>query len=203
MFDATLATETPPVVLAPGPLKIRDDEFFAFCQANRDVRIERTAKGEIVIMSPTGGSAGGRGAALTAALWLWAQNDKQGVAFDSSTGFILPNGAMRSPDASWVMRSRLADLTAQQKQKFLPLCPDFVVELRSSSDRLADLQAKMDEYIANGACLGWLIDPTSREIHVYQPGYGPILLADPTIVAGDPILPGFALDMASIWEPGF
>ncbi len=203
MFDALSTVEIPPLVLQPGPLKIRDDEFFAFCQANRDVRIERTAKGEIVIMAPTGGESGGRSAALIAALWLWAQRDNRGIAFDSSTGFILPNGAMRAPDASWVLRSRLAELTAQQKQQFLPLCPDFVVELRSPSDRLSDLQAKMDEYIASGARSDWLIDPMTRQVHVYQPDQAPVVLANPASVYGDPILPDFVLDLTLIWEPGF
>lgn len=133
----------------------------------------------------------------------WAKQDDRGIAFDSSTGFILPNGAVRSPDASWVLRSRLAELTAQQKQKFLPPCPDFVVELRSASDRLLDAQAKMDEYIANGARLGWLIDPMSHEVHVYVPGQAPMLLANPATVAGAPILPGFVLDLTAVWDPGF
>lgn len=203
MFDALSTVELPPLVLQPGPLKIKDDEFFAFCQANRDVHIERTAKGEIVIMAPTGGESGGRSAALIAALWLWAQRDNRGIAFDSSTGFILPNGAVRAPDASWVLRSRLAKLTAQQKQKFLPLCPDFVAELRSPTDRLSDVQAKMDEFIINGARLGWLIDPMLRELHIYRPGQAPTVLSNPTAVSGDPILPDFVLDLTLIWEPGF
>lgn len=203
MFDALSTVEIPPLVLHPGPLKIKDDEFYAFCQANRDVRIERTAKGEIVIMAPTGGESGGRSAALIAALWLWAQRDSRGIAFDSSTGYILPNGAMRASDASWVLRSRLAELTTQQKQKFLPLCPDFVAELRSPTDRLRDVQAKMDEFIVNGARLGWLIDPMSHEVHVYLPDHAPLLLANPITVVGDPILPGLVLDPAAVWDPGF
>lgn len=203
MFDSHYTTEMPPLVLKPGPLKIKDDEFFAFCQANRDVRIERTAKGDLVIMAPTGGESGSRSSEINYALRQWAKQGNRGVAFDASTGFILPNGAMRSPDASWVLRSRLAELTEGQKQKFLPLCPEFVVELRSPSDRLRDLQDKMEEYVANGAQLGWLIDPTQREVHVYQPDVAPLLLSQPSRVTGDPVLPGFVLDMAEIWDPGF
>lgn len=203
MFDTLLAVETPPLVLHPGPLTIRDDEFFAFCQANRDLRIERTAKGEIVIIAPTGGESGSRSSEINFMLRQWARHDNRGIAFDSSTGFILPNGAMRAPDASWILRSRLAELTAHQKQKFLPLGPDFVVELRSPSDRLSDLQAKMDEYIANGARLGWLIDPISGEVHVYRPDQAPAVLAGPAAISGDPVLPGFVLDLTLIWDPGF
>lgn len=203
MFDALSTVGIPPLVLQLGPLKIKDDEFFAFCQANRDVHIERTAKGEIVIIAPTGGESGSRNSEINFMLRQWARQDSRGIAFDSSTGFILPNGAMRAPDASWVLRSRLAELTAQQKQQFLPLCPDFVVELRSPSDRLSDLQAKIDEYIANGARLGWLIDPMTRRVHVYQPDQSPVVLANPASVSGDPILPGFVFDLTYVWDPGF
>lgn len=200
MFDAS---ELWPLVLHLGPLKIEDDEFFLFCQANRELRLERTGKGELIVMPLADGVSGSRNAAIGCALREWAGRDRSGVSFSSTTGFILPNGAMRAPDASWVLRSRLAELTAHQKQKFLPLGPDFVVELRSPSDRLSDLQAKMDEYIANGARLGWLIDPISREVHVYRPGQAPAVLAGPAAISGDPVLPGFVLDLTLIWDPGF
>jgi Uma2 family endonuclease len=133
----------------------------------------------------------------------WARQDGRGVAFDSSTGFILPNGAMRSPEVSWVLRSRLETLTAEQKQKFLPLCPDFVVELRSPSDRMADLHDKMQEYIENGAQLGWLLVLETRMVYVYRPGAAPASHHDPAQIAGDPTLPGVVLKLDAIWDPGF
>ncbi len=134
---------------------------------------------------------------------LWTRQDNTGAAFDSSGGFVLPNGAMRSPDASWVRGERLAALTAEQKRKFLPLCPDFVIELRSPSDSLATLQAKMREYMENGARLGWLLDPESRLVHVYRPGESPQVLEGPDKLSGDPVLSSFTLDLKTIWEPGF
>jgi Uma2 family endonuclease len=133
----------------------------------------------------------------------WAWQDGTGVTFGSSGGFILPNGAMRAPDAAWVLRSRLAPLSAEQKQKFLPLCPDFVVEIRSPSGRLSTAQAKMQEYIDNGARLGWLIDPFSCVVYVYRPNQPVERLENPAAISGDPVLPGFVLDLQRIWEPGF
>lgn len=133
----------------------------------------------------------------------WTLQDGTGVAFDSNGGFILPNGAMRSPDASWVKRERLANLTAEQKQRFLPLCPDFVIELRSPSDPLAPVEAKMREYIENGARLGWLIDPEERKVRVYKPGEPVKVLDSPGSLSGELVLSGFVLDLKPIWEPGF
>jgi Uma2 family endonuclease len=178
-----------------------DDEFYAFCAANPDLRIERTAKGEIVIMPPTGFETGDQNAGLTAQLYNWARRDGRGRAVDSSVEYILPSGAARSPDASWVLRSRLAKLTAEQKKKFLRLCPDFVVELRSPSDRLTQVQAKMREWIANGAKLGWLIDPATRSVYVYRPGQTTERLINPRSVEGDGPVAGFVLEMADIWNP--
>jgi Uma2 family endonuclease len=200
-MSATVAT--PPLVLKPGPLRLDEEAFFAFCQANRDLRIERTAQGEIVIMAPVGGESSSRSATITAALWHWAKADGRGIAFDASAGFLLPNGAVRSPDAAWVDRERLRRLTPEEKQRFLPLCPDFVIELRSPSDRPEDLRAKMAEYIANGARLGWLLDPLTRTVTVYRPGMAPTVLTDPVAVTADPVLPGFSLDLADVWDPGF
>ena len=184
-------------------IELSDDEFYQFCQLNRDLRIERTAEGEVIIMKPAGGEAGGRNLSVGALVWIWARQDRRGVAFDSSTGFTLPNGATRSPDASWVRQERLAQLTAAEKQKFLPLCPDFVVELRSPSDRVADLKDKMQEYIDNGAQLGWLLIPETRTVYIYQPDAAPLELVQPTALTGDPILPGFVLALQDVWEPGF
>ncbi len=135
------------------------------------------------------------------ALGVWARRDGAGVIFDSSAGFLLPNGAMRAPDAAWVLRSRLEPLSAEAKERFIPLTPDFVVELRSPSDRLADLERKLEEYRSQGARLGWLIDPQERRIHVYRPGRPPEVLDDPAEVSGAPELPGFLLDLEPIWAP--
>lgn len=191
-----------PATLAFAPaVSLTDDQLYTFCQQNPAWRIERTAGGEIVIMPPVGGESSQRNLSLSAALYAWTQTHPAGVAFDSSAGFILPNGALRSPDASWLRRERLATLAPVQKQRFLPLCPDFVVELRSPSDRLTDLQAKMEEYQANGAQLGWLIDPLERQVWVYAAGRPPILLNHPETLAGDPLLPNFVLSLAPIWSP--
>ena len=184
-------------------LQLTDEDFFELCQQNPELRLERTSKGEIVVMSPTGGETSYRNARLLYQLQAWAEKDGRGVVFDSSGGFALPNGAIRSPDAAWVLRSRLAHLTPEQKQRFLPLCPDFVAELRPPSDRLEDLQAKMEEYRENGARLGWLIDPVERQGFVYRPGQSPEHHLHPNQISGDPELPGFVLDLERIWEPGF
>jgi Uma2 family endonuclease len=180
-----------------------DDQFYAFCQANPGLRIERTAKGEIVIMPPVGGGSSRRNTKLTVALEIWANKDRTGVVFDSSGTFVLPDKAIFSPDAAWVRRSRLAGLTAEQKEKFLPLCPDFVIELRSPSDRLSDLKKKMEAYVANGTELGWLINPKRHEVFVYRPNQSVLHLKNPDTISGDPLLPGFILDLRQIWEPGF
>ena len=201
-------TETPaemrPLVLHVRPaLEMSDDQFFALCQQNRDLRIEQTKEGDWIIMPPTGGETGSRNNDLARQLGTWALQDDTGIAFDSSTGFVLPNGAKRSPDGSWVTRPRLALLTPEQKQKFLPLCPDFAVGLRSPSDSLTATQEKMTEYLQNGARLGWLIDAADRRVHVYRPGTPVQVLDQPASLSADPELPGFVLDFARIWDPGF
>ena len=182
-------------------LELTDEEFFALCQLNRDLRFERTSQGDIIIMPPTGAATGTRNAEITAQLRNWAKRDGTGAVFDSSTGFKLPNGADRSPDAAWIPLSRLATLTAGEKEKFPPLCPDFVIELLSPSDKLADVQAKLTEYIENGTRLGWLLDPEMRQVHVYRPGAAVLVLKEITEIAADPELPGFVLDLREIWEP--
>ena len=184
-------------------IELTEDQFFEFCQINQELRIERTAEGDLLIMPPEGGETGNRSILLGTFLTQWAWQDGTGVTFGSSTGFILPNGAMRAPDAAWVRRSRLTALTADQKQKFLPLCPDVVVEIRSPSDRLNNLQEKMQEYLDTGAQLGWLIDPPSRTVYVYRPNRPVEPLEHPATIAGDPVLPGFSLDLQTIWEPAF
>jgi Uma2 family endonuclease len=184
------------------PMAPMDDaQLLEFCRVNPELHIERNAKGEVIVMSPTGWESGRRNALIVAALVRWAALDGGGEVTDSSAGFLLPNGAMRAPDAAWVRRSRLAKLTRAEKRGFLPLCPDFVVELRSESDRLDALQTKMDEYIANGAQLGWLIDPIERSIYIYRPNEEVQRLDQPTEIGGDPVLSGFILNLADLWEP--
>ncbi len=180
---------------------LTDDQFFELCQINSDLRLERNAKGDIIVMPPTGGETGNRNTSITGQLYSWSKRDGSGAVFDSSAGFKLPNGADRSPDAAWVSRERLSQLTPEQKKKFVPLCPDFVVELLSPADSIAATRAKMVEYIENGARLGWLIDPEARRVFVYRPGAPIEELKDPTHVSGDPELPGFTLDLEDIWKP--
>jgi Uma2 family endonuclease len=196
--------EIHPVVLKLKPaINLTDDQLFELCQLNRDWRIEYTAQGELIVMPPTGGETSNRNAELTFQVQAWTRRDQAGVAFDSSGGFKLPNGATRSPDAAWVRRSCLAGLTREQKQKFLPLCPDFVIELRSPTDNLQAVLDKMQEYLDNGAQLGWLLDPLTRRVHVYLPQRSPEILEAPSNVSADPLLPGFVLDLQKIWEPDF
>ncbi len=193
-----------PVVLHTRPaIEMDEEQFFEFCQLNRDWRIERTAEGDLEIMPLTGGETSSRNIELAAQVQLWTRQNSMGAAFDSSGGFVLPNGAVRSPDIAWVRRERLRALSAEQKRKFLPLCPDFVIELRSPSDSSVTVEAKMGEYIQNGARLGWLLDPGSRRAYVYRPGEPPQVLENPHKLSGEPELPGFVLDLRSIWEPGF
>jgi Uma2 family endonuclease len=194
--------EIHPVVLKLTPvINLTDDQLFELCQLNRDWRIEYTAQGELIVMPPIGWESGSQNAEITFQVQLWSQGDQTGVASDSSTGFKLPNGATRSPDAAWVRRSRLAVLTRDQKQKFLPLCPDFVIELRSPTDNLQAVLDKMQEYLDNGAQLGWLLDPLTRRVHVYLPQRPAEILEAPNTVSADPLLPGFVLDLRKIWEP--
>ena len=188
--------------LSPWP-DLSDEDFYQLCGANPDLRMERTAEGEIVIMAPAGGATSNRNFNIVSALATWTERDGSGMGFDSSAGFRLPNGAVLGPDAAWVRRGRVVALSAEQIEHFLPLAPDFVIELRSPSDRPRVLEAKMAEYIANGVRLGWLIDPYARSVKVYRPGKDPELLNAPERVAGDPELPGFVLELEGIWrDPG-
>ena len=179
-----------------------DEQFLDFCVQNRDHRIERTVEGKVIVMSGTGGETGNRNIEISTQLNFWARRDGRGVAFDSSTGFRLPSTAIRAPDASWVTRSRLAQLTKTQKTRFIPLCPEFVIELLSPSDRLAEVKLKMNEYMANGSELGWLIDPPARRVTVYRRD-GIETLKGPTHVEGEGPVAGFVLDLKYIWEPGW
>jgi Uma2 family endonuclease len=179
-------------------VELSDEQFFQLCQNNRDLRFERTAEGELIIMPPTGGTTGDRNSELNFQLRAWNRQTRLGKSFDSSTGFKLPNGADRSPDASWVAIDRWNALTAEQQEKFVPLCPDFVVELRSPSDPLPKLQAKMAEYMANGARLGWLIDPQRKMVEIYRPNQLVETLQNPATISGEDVLPGFVLDLLEI-----
>ena len=191
-----------PVVVhfEPSKLRMNDEEFFEFCQLNPELRIERTSEGDIIVMSPTGGKTGRRNAKLIVAFGRWAEKDGSGQFFDSSTEFILPNRAGRAPDLSWVRNERWNSLTSKEQEQFPPLCPDFVVELRSPTDRLKILMTKMEEYIANGAQLGWLIDPLERKVYIYRPGVAAEVLDDPKEVSGGPLLKGVVLDVQSLWD---
>lgn len=177
------------------------NSFYDFCQANDEWQFERTAEGEILVRSWSGGESGYRELKVATQLDTWAEHDGTGCVFSSNTGFILPNKAIRAPDASWVRKSRLAKLASKQKKKFIPLCPDFVIEVLSGSDRLPKLQEKMEEYRNNGAALGWLIDPDERKVYVYRAGRRVECLNRPKRLSGDPELPGFVLDLARIWKP--
>lgn len=179
--------------------RMNDEQFWEFCQENPDMRIEQNAKGEIIVMPPTGAETGDRNAEITTQLRIWAKKDKRGKTYDSSTGFILPNGAKRSPDASWILKERLEKFTAKQLQRFLPLCPDFVLELSSPTDTLKDLQKKMEEYIENGARLGWLLDSKNKRVFVYRPNEKTEILKNPATVSGSLVLEKFKLDLREIW----
>lgn len=180
-------------------LQVTSEQFVVLAAANPDLRLERTATGELIVNPPTGGNTGKRNWSIAGELYLWWRHAQEpGEAFDSSTGFELPNGAHRSPDASWVRKDRWESLTAEQREGFVPLCPDFVVELRSKTDKLKDLRVKMQEYLDNGMQLGWLIDPTNWRVEVYRPGQGVEVLEHPSTLSGETVLSGFTLTMERI-----
>lgn len=179
-------------------VQLTDDTFKSLCEVNPEAKLERTAAGELVITSPTGGETGRRNLNISMQLGLWNEYTGLGVAFDSSTMFQLPNGAFRSPDAAWVELSRWEALTPEEREGFCPLCPDFVVELRSPSDGLKTLREKMTEYIDNGARLGWLIDPKTKQVEIYCSGTSPKILESPQTVCDDSVLPNFQLKLSTI-----
>jgi Uma2 family endonuclease len=178
-------------------LQVSLEQFEVLAVANRDLRLERTVAGELIVNPPTGWETGESNRSLTGQLDRWYElNEDLGKAFDSSTGFILPNGAIRSPDASWVSRERWQ---AAEKGTFAKICPDFVVELRSKSDRRSELQAKMREYIDNGTRLGWLLDPQNHQVEIYRFGKEVEVLVNPSQLSGEDVLPGFVLDLKRVW----
>lgn len=179
-------------------LELTDEQFEQICHNNRDLKFERTAKRSLVVMSLTGGDTGERNAELNGQLWLWNRQARLGHLYDSSTGFRLPNGAIRSPDAAWVSQASWEALTPEQRQKWVPLCPDFVVELKSVSDDIEDLRLKMQEYLSNGLRLGWLIDPETRTVEVYRANQPVESLSNPTEISAEEIMPGFVLSLTGV-----
>lgn len=200
-MSATLSVTGPVVINFATLLKeMNDEEFFDFCQLNKDLRIERTKEGAIIIMPPTTTDTGRKNFALIGNFWVWVKQDATGVGFDSSTGFTLPNGAKCSPDVSWLRNERWDTVSTRERKRFAHICPDFVVELRSESDSLTTLQEKMEEYIENGAQLGWLIDPLKKQVHVYRPDSAVEVLDNPQTISGEPLLHGFILNVQEIWD---
>jgi Uma2 family endonuclease len=194
--ELPIAVNIPPALT----LTVTREQFVQLALANRDLQLERTATGELIVMPPTGSDTGNRNLDIEGQLWLWNRQTKLGKAFNSSSGFHLPNGANRSPDASWVRQERWNALTREQQKGFAPLCPDFVLELRSESDNMAPLQAKMREYMENGAHLGWLIDRKNKKVEIYRQGQEVEVLDNPSTLSGEDVLPGFVLDLTEVWS---
>jgi len=189
----------PPELLELMHQSVTPKQFERLCRKHRDLRLELTSTGELIVMPGTGAQTGIRNADLTYQLMAWTKKDGSGVCFDSSTIFVLPNGARRSPDGAWVKREKWDRLTERQKERFAPFCPDFVVELRSPTDRLVKLRDKLVEYMENGASLGWLIDPLEFRVYVYQPNHEVVIVENPDAVSGDPLLPDFKLNVMDLW----
>ncbi|MFM7576664.1 MAG: Uma2 family endonuclease [Microcystaceae cyanobacterium] len=181
------------------PIMLSDEQFFQLCQNNRDLRFERTCQGDLIIMPPTGGETSNRNVEIAYQLQAWSRSNQLGIAFDSSGGFKLPNGADKSPDAAWIPLEKWRSLTLKQQQSFLPLCPDFVLELRSKSDDLKVLQEKMREYLENGTRLGWLINRQDRQVEIYRQGQAVEVLENPNSLSGENILPNFFLALGPVW----
>ena len=181
-------------------IQLTDNQFYQLCRQNPEVKFERNAAGKLLIMPPTGGETGNRNFEMTADFVIWNRQTQLGVGFDSSTCFKLPNGANRSPDVAWIRQERWDALTPEQKEKFPPIAPDFVLELMSPSDTLKETQEKMQEYINNGVKLGWLINPKMRQVEIYRLGQPIEILASPQQLLGEDVLPGFILNLQIIWK---
>jgi Uma2 family endonuclease len=184
----------------PPSTQLSDDQFYELCRANPDLRIERSATGELIFMPPTGGETGKRNAKLITRFVIWNEDTRLGEVFDSSTCFKLPNGADRSPDVAWVMQERWNALTPEQKEKFPPIAPDFVLELMSPTDVLETVRLKMQEYLDNDVELGWLINRKQQQVEIYRPGQPPEILQAPSRLSGEDVLPGFVLNLEWFWE---
>ncbi|OKH37609.1 hypothetical protein NIES2119_12955 [[Phormidium ambiguum] IAM M-71] len=181
-------------------LQVSHEQFVELALANRDLQLERTATGELIVMPPTGSETGNKNFDISGQIWLWNRQTKLGVAFDSSSGFHLPNGADRSPDAAWIRRERWDALTKEQQETFAPICPDFVLELRSKNDNMEPLRAKMREYLENGSSLGWLIDRKNQKVEIYRQNRNVEVLDRPLSLSGEDVLPGFVLDLTEVWN---
>lgn len=190
----TVTLNIPPIA------KLTDEQFYEICQANRDFKIERNPTGELIIMPPTGGGAGKCNSDINIELGIWNRHTGLGIVFDSSTGFKLPNGADRSPDAAWITLEKWDSLTAEQQEKFLPFAPDFVIELRFPSDALQPLQDKIQEYIDNCTRLGWLMNRKDRQVEIYRIGRAKEVLDNPSTLSGEDVLPGFVLNLKIVWD---
>ncbi len=180
-------------------LELTDEQFLQLCRSNPDLRLERTATGELIAMSPAGSETGHYNVELATEITLWNRQSRLGITFDSSAGFTLPNGAIRSPDASWIRKARWEQLPPEQRRKFAPICPDFVVELKSPTDNWADLQTKMTEYLDNGTQLGWLIDPDNQVAEIYRPNQAAERIDNATVLSDEDVLPGFTLNLNLVW----
>lgn len=200
MTQSISPQEITPLVLQMSPaIEMTDEQFFTFCQQNRNYQIERTATGEITIMPPTGSETGNRNFDLIVQLGIWTRQNGTGIGFDSSAGFTLPNGTIKSSDAAWIKLEKWQNLTPEQQQNFAPICPDFIVELRSPSDNLQTLKDKVQEYIDNGTSLGLLIDRKNCQVYIYRPNSQIECLDNPSTINCEPVLPGFVLDLSTIW----
>ncbi|NEP80610.1 MAG: Uma2 family endonuclease [Okeania sp. SIO3C4] len=192
--------ENPMVLKIPSDWNITEENFFYFCQINRDLRIETNKFGELLIMSPTGSETGNQDGRIIQQLMNWSDEDSTGIAFSSSAGFTLSTGVKKSPDAAWIKLERWNSLSQEQKEQFAPICPDFLVELMSPSDNLKTLQAKMTEYMEEpGVKLSWLIDRKQQKVYIYRSNLPTECLENPESLSGDPVLPGFVLKMSKIW----
>jgi Uma2 family endonuclease len=189
-----------PAVNLPRHLKVTDQQFLEFTQANPELRLERTAQGELIVMPPTGSEGGSYNAELTYDLVGWNRQTRLGKVFDSSTGFRLPNGAIRAPDGAWIEQARSDALTPEQRTGFAPICPDFVIELASETDDREDLRKKMQEYIDNGCCLGWLILPKNQQVEIYRPKQPVESVPFSIPLSGEDVLPGFVLNLKHIFQ---
>ena len=184
-----------PVILNLKNVGLSDEQFYQLCQTNENWQLEETAKGELLIMPPVGAISGNRESEFNADVVIWNRQTQLGKVFSSSTIFILPNGGKRSPDVAWIANERWASLTTEEQEKFAPICPDFVIELRSRTDSLSQLQEKMQEYLDSGLRLGWLIDPQNQQVEIYRQNQSREIVSLPTTLLGEDVLPGFTLEL--------